>query len=125
MSIPPTKQHLEALAGWSLMARHNVSDHQHLALCRFGEASGELAGVVEELAPGGNFTVSSAPEPPRRQPLSEPVLAPMIPDEVKRAVFPELDQGGECRHKFSIDTQKCLYCGLTYRQVKGRKPELM
>ena len=123
MSIPPTKQHLEALAGWSLLARQNVSDHQHLALCRFGEASGELAGVVDELAPGNHIAPTSAPEAPQRQPLT--ATAPWIPSEVRELVMPHLNEGGECPHKFSIDTQKCVYCGLTFRAVKGRKPELM
>jgi hypothetical protein len=125
MSVPPTKQHLEALAGWSLLARQNASDHQSMALCRFGEASGELAGVVDELVPSisGSPTQHSTASP--RQPLTEPQHAPWVPEEVRELVMPHLNEGGECPHKFSIDTQKCVYCGLTFRAVKGRKPELM
>jgi hypothetical protein len=124
MSIPPSKQHLEALAGWSLVQRANASDRQHLALCSFGESCGELAEVVEELVsplpPGTTAQVA-----PSRQLPPAGADVPEIPREVQELVFPQLLAASECQHKFDIRTQKCVYCGKTYFQVKARKPELM
>jgi len=116
--IPPTKNELQAYAGWSLVARNQCSDHQHLALCHFGEAAGELSEVIEELpvvhpAPRAAQLASPAPDRPLEIPTAERLEIGVRSD-------------GPCRHnKFDIHTQRCLECGITYRQALGRKPELM
>jgi hypothetical protein len=40
-------------------------------------------------------------------------------------VGPTTDEQGNCLHRFDIQTQRCRYCGRTYRDVRGRDPELM
>lgn len=115
--IPPDRQHLQALAGWSLVARHNCSDRQHLALCRFGDSCGELSDVIETV-PIPRQEVISARVPSR---ATEPLVEARALVRENLATQPE----AQCAHaKFDIHTQRCLTCNMTYRQAKGRKAEL-
>jgi hypothetical protein len=111
--IPPTKAHLQALAGWSLVARHQASDRQHLALCRFGDSCSELSEVVEDV--------------PVPVPLARPAPVPVPvfePPEVQLTLGHQ-SPAGVCQHKFDIRTQLCRFCGQTYLKAMQRKPELM
>lgn len=116
--IPPSKSELQAYAGWSLVARNQCSDQQHMALCRFGDAAGELSEVIEDL-------------PAAKAPRPAPVLSSPVADRPAAALSlhglcEEVRLDGPCRHeKFDIHTQRCLQCGITYRQARGHPAELM
>jgi hypothetical protein len=115
----PTRKSLTAMAGWALSKRENASDAQVLALDAFRNGCGGLAEVVEDLPGVGAITKRKleAPAPVVHQEA-------IIPDAVRMVIAPDVQVGGECSHKFHIMTQRCVYCGKTYREVKGHKPEL-
>jgi hypothetical protein len=120
--IPPDRNHLEALAGWSLTARFNASDRQHLALCKFGESCGELSAVIDDL-PAAKQVAATDCETNHHPPARKVAATSYIPEEVRNHLqLP--DEKGACTHRFDIKTQTCLYCGLTYLKAHGRKPEL-
>lgn len=116
--IPPTRSHLQALAGWSLTMRHNSSDRQHMALCHFGDACGELADVIEELP--GPVRLSSSPTPTS---VAQVDQSHVMAEQTQ--IVPSSTSIGPCAHRFHIKTQCCVYCGMTYLKAHGRKPELM
>lgn len=127
--IPPTKSHLQAMAGWSLtLPMADMSSEQELAVRKFRDGCGQLAQVVDSLpllqrADGrGEVVRPNACRPGPAFSVNIPVDVPVIPEEVQAALG--VDSDGECRHRFDIRTQRCLYCGSSYRQVRGRKPEL-
>lgn len=123
--IPPTSNHLKALAGWSISANtSNLSDRQKLALHAFKNGCVELAQVVADLQTNVQKKAVSVASPPKHMP--GPAFSPeikTIPTEVQAATG--VAQNGECCHKFDIRTQHCLYCGISYRKAMGRRSELM
>lgn len=115
--IPPNKTHLQALAGWAISARGNCSNEQHMALCHFQDGCGELAEVIEDIAPAAQ-PVPQVPSPARH--VEESVRVPLEIAQLEHVQ----KEGTPCSHRFDIRTQLCRYCGLTYRKAMGRKPEL-
>jgi len=117
--IPPNKNHLQALAGWAIAAAGNCSDQQHLALGHFRDGCGKLAEVIEDIKPVSQPAPQAPPTPRNEEPF---VVS--IPVEVLQLERPNWKEGDACSHRFDIRTQVCRYCGQSYRQAMGRKPEL-
>ncbi len=122
--IPPTPDSLKAMAGWALSQLGGASNAQAVALHHFKEGCGELA----ENFPAPAVTcvrpqrdVSTAPSKARAAATSPRIV-------VRRQDIGRVEQL-DCRatgeHRFSIRTQCCVWCGESYRKVRGRKPELM
>lgn len=118
--IPPNRQHLHALAGWALSERSQRANDEAIALDHFRDSCGELASVLRE----DRYQQRDAWSPPRE--TVSPVRSPSrIPEEVLQVIAPERDPDAACEHKFDIRTQCCKFCGRTYRDIRGRKAELM
>ena len=121
---PPTPSLLKAYAGWAISVNDGVSPAQSLALDRFRQGCAELA----EDFPLHKICVPSG-APTRTAVRSSPSGSAFIPvtRENIHALVNRIESGHTCQtaadHKFSIHTQRCLWCNRTYRDVKGRKPE--
>jgi len=126
MTIPPTRRELETMAGWAISARRgNCSPAQGVALGAFQDGCHELAQCIEELPAQRvekTFHRDAALEGGAAERARH--VRHAVPREVAAHIGVQ-QPDGECRHRFDIKTQKCLYCGRTYRDVKQRAPELM
>ena len=123
--IPPDRNHLRALAGWSLSAQDQASPQQELALAHFRCGCDELSNVIDEMR---LKRIPADPMPEASWSRHEPdVCAPARAEDVllQAIVHRPKDEQGKCVHKFDIRTQKCKFCGVTYRKAHGRDPELM
>lgn len=119
----PTPDSLRALAGWTISKQSLASPSQAVALHKLRDG----CEMLSEDFPA-TMTV------PVRQPITEtrhetevsPSQVSVIPPEVLAAIGQNVvkDPSG-CVHKFHIGTQRCIYCGVSYLQAHGRKPELM
>ena len=120
----PNQEILMAYSGWAISKKSTASDEQHLALAKFQDGCESLAQccpasmVTEDVHfPNGNVEKVKEPEH-----LS---VSYVIPKEVLALTDPNMQQSSQCSHRFHIQTQRCVYCGQTYLQAKGRLPELM
>lgn len=109
------KRKLQSYAGWALTQRNLGSTGFQVAVGRFGDACSELAEYVHE------FNCHPAKE--RVSEVSTLSEHPQTPEEILQILDARDTQGG-CKHKFSIHTQLCNWCGLSYREVYGHAPEL-
>lgn len=108
------KQTLEAVAGWTL-----TRPEPECATLR------DAATACIHLAPTRCIAEHSAPQPvelPHIVVYSSPTKAQSL-DESR--VTTRTNPVGACEHRFHIKTQLCVNCGLSYREAKGRLPELM
>jgi len=125
--IPPDKGHLHAMAGWSLSAEDRASPEQKLALCHFRAGCGDLAKVIETL-PLERLPQDTTREEqwkPRDPEQALAVMSRLVPVGLEDIVRPPTGANGECLHRFDIHSQKCKFCGISYRKAHGRDPELM
>lgn len=105
----PTQQELKASAGWSLMKRSEVHDAHANALDKFRDGCEALIPHAAEgaaVVPVGEVKLPAQDHLPPR---------PAVPIQATE----------DCQHKFNIHDQRCLHCGLSYRQARMREPELM
>ena len=119
MNFPPTPDNLKALAGWALSSKANASPAQETALNKFQDGCEALADNPIPLLPAPR----SVPPPAKSTPQAEAFFIP--PQDVGATPLERIScqQGGA--HRFSIKTQRCLFCNTTYKEARGRAPELM
>lgn len=112
----PTRNHLRAQAGWTLMKRSETTPEHVVALDKYRDGCEALLPFANERAadeePVGEVKLPTRTDPP----LS---LEPSLPVPL------ETVDADSCQHKFNIASQKCVFCGRTYRQIRSRQPELM
>ena len=135
------------MAGWALSRVLDASDAQALALHKFKDGCGALA---ENCPPDANVAqpaeqlicnqqvasskpaVGPRPRPPliRQEGKRLPVEVRIV-DRLTGAVDHIAQHLGErsCQdggpHRYDIKTQHCKFCDQSYRQIRGRKPEMM
>lgn len=120
----PTPEVLISYSGWAISKKSNASHEQQLALSKFQDGCESLA----QCCPASTVTKEVHVDTAAIQNVKEPdhiSVSYVIPKEVLAATNKNMQQSGECSHRFHIQTQRCVYCGQTYLQAKGRLPELM
>ena len=120
----PTQANLQTLCGWAL-ARQSVAEQAGKdRLQRFMEACEEIIPIAQEKEI--IFERATPQEVPVRRSYRQPTPEE---HEILRVLGernnPAPAQVEVCHHKFNIDTQFCIFCGKSYREVKCRKAELM
>ena len=121
---PPTPGKLLGLAGWAVSQLDQASPQQSLALSKFRDGCAELA----ECCPEQRLVVrrESAVTLPR---AADPavVTAPIVAwrsTSLPIAVTAATTCGEGGAHRFSIRTQRCVWCQASYLEIRGRRPEL-
>lgn len=123
----PNPETLIAYSGWAISKKSGASDEQTIALSKFQDGCESLS----KCCPSSTvpIEVQHDPEPKRPGPPEQMIVpsqvADIIPKEVIAAMGVNVSESGQCKHRFHIATQRCVYCGQTYLQAKGRLPELM
>lgn len=130
----PTSNDLRAMAGWALTRRENASDAQVLALLKFRDGCEDLAEnmPVPLVQPRVKERIPVATQRRERETVARPSVVPIghtIPLKLLAAFADDMVKGEAdaeaCPHRFHIATQRCIFCGQTYLQAKGRQPELL
>lgn len=103
----PTQDDLKALCGWAVanghaQVRDAIEPIIHTAIEK---------PVV--------FTTKTEREPAMVAQRSAPTHIPL------EVIVAMQSQKGECQHHFSIKTQRCAFCGKSYKEARGKKSELM
>lgn len=136
---PPTPGVLRAYAGWALSKRHMASDGQAVALHKFRDGCEELAedfpadSLPFKTLEEHSKSVSGEPSPAGLRFPVRDSASYSAPNRVRvglhgiAATIDRLAEPHECvketDHHFSIQTQRCIWCNRTYRDVKSRAPE--
>ncbi len=120
----PNQEILMAYSGWAISKKSDASHEQQIALSKFQDGCECLAQCCPK------STVPTEVHAPQEVvvKVQEPEhvsVSYVIPKEVLALTDSNMQQSGQCSHRFHIQTQRCVYCGQTYLQAKGRRPELM
>lgn len=126
---PPTPSRLKAMAGWAVSRLFNASPSQTMALHKFKDGCEDLSENYPEEQRGAmkaDIPVVHVDERVVTQDAERhahiPVARQDLQKFVERLAIPKsCEEGGE--HKISIYTQRCVFCGATYRDIRGRESE--
>ena len=104
----PNHEILMAYSGWAISKRATASDEQHLALAKFQDGCESLA----QCCPASTVTKEVHVDTAAVQNVKEPdhiSVSYVIPKEVLAATNQNMQQSGQCSHRFHIQTQRCVY----------------
>lgn len=124
----PDKSMLIAYSGWAISKKSDASAEQSLALSKFQDGCESLANCLPEVTIQKIVYHDLPPkvEMPRQEDVSISAGSfQVIPKEVIASMGMNLSESSTCTHRFHIATQRCVFCGKTYLEAKGRLPELM
>ena len=119
---------LIAYSGWAISKKSDASDEQSLALSKFQDGCETLAKCLPEVTI--QETAYHDPPPKVEVPTEDNISISAgtfqtIPKEVIASMGISVSESSTCTHRFHIATQRCVFCGKTYLEAKGRLPELM
>lgn len=121
---PPTAGKLLALAGWAVSCLPEASPQRQSALIKFRDGCAELA----ECHPPELLVVRRVPAASLPRAAGPAVQAPAIVARrgasLPIAVTTATTCGESGEHRFSIRTQRCVWCQASYLEIRGRRPEL-
>lgn len=124
----PTKGDLKSACGWTLVRRSETTPEHVVALDKYRDGCESLIPFAKgeaEIERCGEVKLPAPVSPPTPLVTVDAGARPhkVDPEFLAHMHVVSCDNGGE--HRFNIDTQKCVFCGLTRLQALGRKPELM
>jgi hypothetical protein len=142
------KIELKAMAGWAMVrdADDETSDYQKVAYRKLIDGcEAVMEFLLDDVSPEPLCQQSVVEQSKPFSQIRIPDTLKVVPNEVESAIREHqtyvgggkfhdtpsdhptcyTSDGTEISHKFDMKTQRCVYCGETYKTIKGKEPELM